>query len=147
LEYLARRTDVDQAIRDAQEHKFTAAVDRIHREAEEARALDDLNVTTSKAQAQQDIMIRFIENLPQPTVVPPIIVDPPVVDPVDPDPTDEPKPVVKTPKRIRTMHARQVSDGSQWRIKNDEDIDRYLNQLRSQLKAKLAEADEIDINF
>lgn len=147
LEYLARRTDVDQAIRDAQEHKFTAAVDRIHREAEEARALDDLNVTTSKAQAQQDIMIRFIENLPQPTVVPPIIVDPPVVDPVDPDPTDEPKTVVKTPKRIRTMHARQVSDGSQWRIKNDEDIDRYLNQLRSQLKAKLAEADEIDINF
>lgn len=149
LDYLTRRTDIDQAIRDAQERKFTAAVDRIHREAEEAHALDDLNVTTSKAQAQQDNMIKLIESLPPKLVEPKVVVTPPqpglapVQPDVDPKPADPSTPY----KRIRTIHARQVSDGSQWRITSDDDIDRYLNQLRNQLKAKLADADEVDINF
>lgn len=145
LDYLARRTDIDQTIRDAQARKFTATVDRLHREAEEAHALDDLNVTTTKAQAQQDILIRYIESLPPKSVEPTIVPS----DPSDDDHSgDSTQPLRRKPsKRIHTVYARQVSNSSQWRITSDADIDRYLNQLRDQLKAKLAEADEIDINF
>lgn len=146
LDYLARRTDIDQIIRDTQSRKFTDAVDRIHRDAEDARALDDLNLTTSKAQAQQDNMIHFIENLPPKSVDSKVVSTPTQPDSDSASSVVETKPPVAS-KRIRTMHVRQVSDTSQWRIKNDDDIDRYLNQLRSQLKAKLTDADEIDINF
>ncbi|WP_461213068.1 hypothetical protein [Lacticaseibacillus sp. GG6-2] len=145
LDYLKRRDDVDATVRDVKERTFTATIDRIRKEADQANALDDLNVTTSKAQTQLDIMIHQIESLPPVEKENHDKVTPSTTDPASVSPVEPTKPVVQ--KRIRTLHARQVITVSQWRIENDADIDRYIEKLRGELKAKLENVDEIDINF
>lgn len=156
LDYLERRSDVASDVIDNQRAIFTKALDRLRNDTVDARAIDDVNVTTSKAEAQYRIMVKTIENLPArktslsgngddssdrnksghgEKIVTPI---PGVVTPATPEPTHT---------KIRSVSVRSISGQSQWRIKNDTDIEQYLNRLRQNLKQELTGADEIDINF
>lgn len=61
------------------------------------------------------------------------------------DNADEPAPVV-TPKKRRTISARTLTQTS-WQIETAEDINNYLSQLESKLKAQLEDNTIINLEF
>ncbi len=157
LDYLDRRSDVAADVIEEQRSKFTKALDRLRNDADEAKAIDDVNVTTSKARAQYDIMVRTIENIPAPK---PVVSGDKHDDPSNQQEQHEdhkkdkttsgaaqPSTSGFTKKRVESVDARSIAGQSLWQIKNDTDIEKYLDRLRQNLKQKLTDADEVDINF
>ncbi|WP_179394507.1 BREX system P-loop protein BrxC [Lacticaseibacillus absianus] len=143
LDYL-QRAAITPDVAAAQQEEFLRALARIRQEAADARALDELNVTTSKAKTRFQRMTSYIENLKPVVPVPPVV----PVDPVDPvDPIRPVTPVKPPVHRIKTVQVRDVSAGSQWRISSAAELDHHLATLRQQLLARLKDADEIDLHF
>ena len=59
-------------------------------------------------------------------------------------------PVVITPVKVKTsknVSIKHVAHTSSWRLENKEDVDRYLNMLRSSLLAELEENDIVNVEF
>lgn len=137
LDYIDSRQNVDGSALEKKRDQFVNAVKRLRTDATGAHAVDELNLATSKARAQYKIMVRAVNNLPE--TVSGDDNDHGSESSTNGQPTEE--------KVVHTLTARQVISDSQWRITNNYDIDRYLDELRGQLQKKLAEANEIDIKF
>ncbi|WP_225047865.1 BREX system P-loop protein BrxC [Lacticaseibacillus kribbianus] len=161
LDYLERSSVADTVKRE-QSTQYTAELARIRHEADEAVDLALLNGTTGKATARYNRLTNYIEQLQktQPVVTSPVSPKPSVDDTEQggsgstaPDPTDPPVGTptddqLKVPSyRIKAVRVREVSDGNRWQIKSESDIDKYMQQMRAALVAKLQDADEIDLNF
>ena len=67
----------------------------------------------------------------------------PSVTPIAPKPTE---PVVK-PKRTTFKNINDLVTEGSWKIESEEDIDKYLEQLRAKLKAELKDTDILNVDF
>ena len=55
--------------------------------------------------------------------------------------------ITPKPKRRKSVAIRSVTHTSSWRIENEADIDRYVEELKSTLKGQLEENTIINIEF
>lgn len=134
LDLLARSEVSADKLQEPQQ-RFDSMIETIKNDAKEAKTLNDLTITSNRADAVFDQLTNKIEMLVREKVS-------------DSDQsissTTADKPVRK---QVETVRVRDVVNTNQWHITSEADIKNYLDSMGQQLRAKLSDTDEINVKF